>query len=94
MNCYKCGAEIVMDRKVFRQDTCPECDSYLHCCLQCRFYDPVSSHECRESEAKWAHDKEMANFCDYFEPLQQPIRKPDAAAEARKKLQSLFKKSD
>lgn len=90
MKCYKCEFEIVMDRKVFRQDTCPRCDSYLRCCLNCRFYDKVAYHECRESQADLVRDKEIANFCDYFEPRVE--KKQDAAAElSRKKLEELFK---
>ncbi|MBN2413738.1 hypothetical protein JXQ31_18810 [candidate division KSB1 bacterium] len=95
MKCFNCGTEIILDRKVFRQDVCPQCDSYLHCCLNCRFYDPLASHECRESEAKWARDKEAANFCDYFEPGEVTGKRITSKQDdARKKLDELFKKGN
>ena len=82
-----------MDRKVFRQDVCPNCDSYLRCCLNCRFYDPLAAHECKESAATWTRDKEAANFCDYFEPGQFVAKKKSTKQDdARKKLDDLFKK--
>jgi len=92
MNCYKCGKEILLDRKVFRQDTCPQCNAYLHCCYNCRFHDRHAYHECRESQADLVHDKEMANFCDYFEGISRPVNKMDKADEARRRLENLFKK--
>ena len=94
MFCYKCGNEVVIDKRPWRTSTCPKCEAYLHCCLNCRFYEKNAHNECREPEAKWVRDKEIANFCDYFEanmnlkevPL--GIRRDDAL----KKLDALFKK--
>ncbi|MBN1542693.1 hypothetical protein JW992_11160 [candidate division KSB1 bacterium] len=92
--CYRCGYIQTIDRKLFRQDTCPRCSSYLRCCLMCRHYDRRAYHECKESEATWVRDKESANFCDYFELQQITVsREPDDPATiAKKKLEDLFKK--
>lgn len=67
--------------------------AYLHCCRNCRFYDPNAHNQCREPQAEWVKDKEMANFCDFFEPASE-ISSTDASKrdEARKKLNELFKK--
>ena len=93
MKCFNCGTEIELDRKVFRQDVCPNCDIYLHCCLNCRFYDKLAAHECKESQARWARDKEAANFCDYFEPGQVVAKRITSKQDdARQKLDELFKK--
>jgi hypothetical protein len=92
MKCFKCSQEIIMDRKVFRQDTCPRCGSYLRTCLNCRFYDKVAYHECRESQADLVRDKEIANFCDYFEPRKVQEQADDKTISARDKLNRLFKK--
>ncbi|MCD6165710.1 hypothetical protein J7K19_03250 [bacterium] len=96
MSCYKCGVEISLpgNDKPRRQDLCPKCSAPLHCCRNCRFYDPKAYHQCREPQAEWVRDKEIANFCEYFELGKG---KTDQAAqkrreEARKKLESLFKK--
>ena len=71
MVCWKCGteiAEISGARKVFRTDTCSKCDSDLHACKNCQFYDRQYHNECRETQAEWVSDKERTNFCDYFAP--------------------------
>jgi hypothetical protein len=77
-----------------RGDACPQCASYLHCCLNCRFYDEKAHHQCREPQAEFVQDKAMGNFCDYFEAAAAQTQNLSAAraAEARKKLEALFKK--
>ena len=55
-------------RKILRTDTCSKCDSDLHACKNCQFYDRQYHNECRETQAEWVNDKERANFCDYFAP--------------------------
>jgi len=93
MQCYSCKTEINIDGKPGRRDTCPNCAAYLHCCLTCRFYDVNAHNQCREPQAEWVQNKEMGNFCDYFEPATKLADKQsDRAAEARKKLGELFKK--
>ena len=93
MVCHRCGRNISVDRKIGRQETCPDCGSYLHCCLNCRFYDPKAYRACRETEAEWVQDKASANFCSYFEPGdKKKMSGEDRAAEARKKLDELFNK--
>jgi hypothetical protein len=66
----------------------------LHCCRNCRFYDVNAHHQCREPQADFVPDKEMGNFCDYFEAavLGAAISGSDRAEQARKKLEALFKK--
>ena len=71
MYCWKCGtevADITAVRKVLRTDTCSKCDSDLHACKNCQFYDRQYHNECRETQAEWVNDKERANYCDYFAP--------------------------
>jgi len=93
MFCHACGFEATVKEKVFRQQLCPKCDQYLHCCLNCHFYDKAAFHHCKESEAEWIQDKSMANFCDYFRPSSENRFKGKSKAyEARKKLDDLFKK--
>ncbi|MDZ7315918.1 MAG: hypothetical protein ONB24_07330 [candidate division KSB1 bacterium] len=97
MKCHRCGYEIVLKpgQKLFRQDTCPKCDSYLRCCFNCALYDPVAWKECREPQAQRVQDKSIANFCEYFEPSTGEGVRPDHRADdARRKLDQLFKKTD
>ena len=92
MYCHHCGHEIIIKHKLGRQETCPKCDSYLHCCLNCRFYDTAAYHQCRETQAEWVQDKASANFCDYFESGDSKgSSKSSKVDEARKKLDQLFK---
>jgi len=93
MKCYNCGHEIVSDSglKINRQDVCSGCGSYLHCCFNCRFYDPVAWKECREPEAERVNNKKMANFCAYFEPcVNETVYSENRAEQARQKLENLF----
>jgi len=92
MYCHKCGHKLEADHKIGREETCPECTSYLHCCLNCRFYDPFSNHECRETEVEWVQDKESGNFCDYFKPSDRFQPRNTKRDEAKKKLDDLFGK--
>ncbi len=94
MRCYSCQTEITLSEKPGRRDTCPKCAAYLHCCRNCRFYDANAHHECREPQADFVQNKELGNFCDYFEMAAFAVAPSGAerAAEARKKLEALFKK--
>jgi hypothetical protein len=42
LNCHTCGAQtkLLPGQKILRDQTGPQCDSDLHCCLNCRFFDP------------------------------------------------------
>jgi hypothetical protein len=71
MFCWKCGTEVLEisgARKILRTDTCSKCESDLHACKNCQFYDRQYHNECRETQAEWVSDKERANYCDYFAP--------------------------
>jgi len=95
MICWKCGEEILLEGKPGRQDTCHKCNSYLHCCYNCRFYDKTAYNECHESEAEFVPDKEMGNFCDYFTPSKgkkKTEEKKISKEDADKRLKELFRR--
>ena len=96
MQCHGCGAEIRIEDKIFRGDTCLSCGRALHACKNCVFYDRSAYHQCRETQAEWVSDKDSANFCDYFRPAASGPPGGDRGAsrseQARKKLDDLFKK--
>lgn len=95
--CWKCGEtlDVPATSRVLNRDTCPKCDSDLHCCRNCQLYDPGKHNQCSETQADWVRDKEAANYCDYFQP--NPARRASAhtsgskADDARNKFDSLFK---
>jgi len=92
MFCWKCGTEILR-QSIHRQDLCTKCQSPLHACYNCRFYDKNAWKACHEPQAERVERKEVANFCEYFE---QSKEKPEVSVEredqARRKLEELFNK--
>jgi len=69
MNCWKCGTafESLEFNKIYRSDSCSDCNSDLHVCKNCQFYAPGHHNECQETQAEWVSEKERSNFCDYFQ---------------------------
>ena len=66
--CYKCGAEWIAEKKrpAFKE-YCDSCTSYLHCCMNCRFYDAHANNNCTITSSEWVKDKAGPNLCDDFE---------------------------
>lgn len=98
MVCHNCSREVKMLTRVARLDTCPHCDADLHCCKNCRFFDPGKNNQCGEPAAEYVRDKIKPNFCDYFEPNKRvPLNTRDSSAGAAKTdvksaFDALFKK--
>ncbi|HEY5648987.1 MAG TPA: hypothetical protein VIU33_05780 [Nitrospiria bacterium] len=94
VTCFFCKKTVKIEGKIRRTEACPNCQSDLYVCRNCRFHDSAAHNECRETQAEWVGDKEKANFCDYFEPSvrDEAAEGDKAGAEARKKLDDLFKK--
>jgi len=91
--CYACKKEIAGELKAGRRDACPSCGADLRCCLNCLFYHPAVSKQCRETIAELVREKAKVNFCDYFVFVEDRIAAPDAGgAQVRKALDDLFKK--
>lgn len=92
--CHACKKELSIGREVGRRDECPFCGADLHCCLNCKFYDPAAPKQCREPQAELVRDKVKANFCDYFAFTDSAASGPAAgeADKTRKSLDDLFKK--
>jgi hypothetical protein len=93
--CWNCNSPLEFVERVFRNDTCPQCDSDVRCCLSCSDYDESSPNKCRESQAEKVSVKDRRNFCEYFSLRKESatdVRGKDRAAEARQKLEKLFNK--
>lgn len=95
--CWSCANEQYFDVKVGvkvgRRDSCPHCGADLHVCKNCRLYDPNIHNQCREPEAAYIRDREVANFCAHFDfrDADAPTLHEDLAG-AKAKLENLFKK--
>ena len=95
--CHKCRNQlefiVKVGIKVSREETCPHCAADVHCCKNCRFYDPSRHNQCRIPEAYFIRDRETANFCAHFEIADRasPPELDDSVQKARAKLDNLFK---
>jgi len=93
LNCYRCGVSLdSLSLPLSRQDQCPECFVYLHCCRMCEYFDPSVAEQCLEDDAEEVKNKEGANFCDYYRPTggAHDPRYAGAEAQARSHLDALF----
>ncbi len=93
--CYHCRKELQIPDRVGRSESCPACNSDLHCCMNCVHYDPKVYNECHETQAERLLEKDRSNFCGYFSFLEgeRSESKIDEKELVRKKLEELFKKN-
>ena len=91
--CVHCGTALDPKTRIVRDSSCKKCARDLHACVQCRFYDRHAHNQCREPNAEWVTDRDRRNFCDYFalNTSMSTGPKADRAANARSKLDQLFK---
>ena len=89
--CHNCGAKFEYENVLSRSDDCPKCGSDLKVCLNCKFFDEYANNQCKESQAEPVSVKDRSNFCGYFEPAGNGGDSKNAADEAKKKLNALFK---
>ena len=87
--CHHCGEKGEYTPPISRRTECLSCQSDVRVCMNCRFYDETSYHECRESQASWVKEKEQGNFCSYFMGLGESasINVTDGSMD---KLEALF----
>ncbi len=93
--CFKCGSEWKGVGKPGRRDTCLSCGADLHACLNCEFYDPNRSRQCRNDNVELVTGKNLSNFCDEFSFVDRsPSFKPgpDSSSKSKKSWDNLFKK--
>lgn len=90
--CYKCGEPYTDLKSVSFQATCPKCNLYLHCCLNCRLYDPYASNKCKSPTTEWVTDREKYNYCDEFEFAEAKSETKSNQEDAKSKFDKLFKK--
>ena len=67
VKCYKCGTLHNEPGTLGFSAICEGCQSYLHCCMNCRFYDEYAE-TCAEPQAEFVSDRNGMNHCEYFQP--------------------------
>ena len=94
--CQSCGREVGVAEPIARDATCEGCGKDLRCCRNCRHFDERYHNQCTETQAEPVADKTRRNFCEYFyfsrAAFTAAAAGRDRAAEARAKLDALFKK--
>ena len=96
ISCYQCGKQINIESKLSFREECPFCQSDLHTCFNCRFYNETAYNECNEPSAEPVKDKDRNNYCEYFDLQTNKKNSPSSADKERKKqmeaAEALFKK--
>ena len=93
LNCWRCGSDLAaLSLPLSRGDTCRQCGIELHVCRLCVHYDPDIARQCREDDADDVHEKERANFCEWFQPSPDAWRaeQPGGSQRATSELAALF----
>jgi hypothetical protein len=65
--CARCGRDLV-NVTVAHETTCPGCQSPLHSCSNCTFFDTGARFECRKPLEARVESKTKANDCEHFQP--------------------------
>ena len=93
--CQACGRPLNVSEPIPREAACEGCGRDLRCCKNCRHYDERYSNQCTETEAELVTEKARRNFCEYFYFSRAAFAggagARDRAAEARAKLEGLFR---
>ncbi|HTX21553.1 MAG TPA: hypothetical protein VMD27_06830 [Candidatus Aquilonibacter sp.] len=71
-----------------------KCRADLRVCLNCAHYDPHVAQQCRERRAEPVLEKDVGNFCEYFEFARRSWSSKNETnrreAAARDQLKKLF----
>lgn len=93
LTCWNCGESLTeVPLPISRHENCPQCFTELHCCRLCRFYDPGIPDQCEEDRADPPVNKEVGNFCEWFQPQMESFQstRTQKKAASLNKLDSLF----
>ena len=75
-----------------RSETCHRCNSDLKVCLNCVSYDVRIAQQCRDPRAEPVSEKEMANYCEYFEMTRREYVPPTGGSPREDKARETLKK--
>ncbi len=64
--CWNCSTTLDMDMD-FRGN-CPKCNSALHCCKQCSYFEPSTRFQCLKPIPERINKKDITNECTFFKP--------------------------
>lgn len=93
LNCWKCGTSLKdVLLPLSRMAKCKACNTDLHVCKMCQFYDTTVNNSCREPVAEKVTDKNAKNFCGYFQPSETAFNLGGSskASASKQQLDALF----
>jgi hypothetical protein len=92
VKCASCGAKA--PTHILFDTTCAKCNSDVHTCRQCTYFDPGARFECGKTIEKRIVNKNARNTCELFEPRTVVERETSSGApkDARQAFANLFKK--
>ncbi|MBN1622006.1 MAG: hypothetical protein JW871_05390 [Endomicrobiales bacterium] len=92
--CHKCHNSWEGLTQPGIRETCLKCNSDMHVCLNCRFYNIHKPNQCEVNDVEAIIDKEKANFCEDFQFIDSPspTKGSGEADKAYEQWQKLFKK--
>jgi hypothetical protein len=92
-HCHRCGWDWTFREQPGRSETCPQCRADLRVCLNCHQHARNYANQCRDSRAEPVSDKDVANFCEYFDFARRTwagAKSNSREDEARAKLKDLL----
>jgi hypothetical protein len=104
--CSNCGTSVLV--AIVEDSQCPKCQSDLHTCKHCTFFDTSVRNECLQAIPERISKKNHRNECGFFEPKRTFEREtgsgsaeksprvvpagPKNVQDARQAFDALFKK--
>jgi len=68
------------------------CGADLKVCRNCQSYDPRVAEQCRDRRADLVHEKDVANYCEYFEMVKREFQPPHMETAREDKARNALKK--
>ncbi len=66
--CAVCGTENSGEGKLNLESTCLKCNTDLHTCTHCTWFDSGAQNQCRKPVEHYVSSKAKRNSCELFEP--------------------------
>ena len=88
MKCWKClkKLEDPTSKHLPFRATCDYCSAWLHCCVNCKHYQPSLPNDCKIPGTEQIADREACNFCDEFSLLTKASDQSASLEDVSKKL--------
>ena len=92
VKCAACAAKA--PATILVETACPKCNTDLHTCRQCTYFDPGAHFECGKTIPARIMNKTTRNECELFAPRTVIERETSSGAptDARQAFANLFKK--